>query len=283
MLVAACERSPDPPPVRHRIDASVRVDAPSLAVRADAAAQDAAIDAAASRSLITVYVVGGGGLVREGAPVQIRVVRRGGAGGRAVEVTGAAAVRVDPPDRGAIDAAKVFRGRGRGRVQIVATQGGDEARTTVDVSDELPAGTNVIPTLQASGGLVALSVRFEARMDGTTRTRLEFLHRSLALEGRRMGRVFPITVPVRDDYFSGDSPGASPVTGVIVLDRWAAGRLDAHGTLRIDDRPVQIRFTAMVPDMSALACDPALGAADGGVRDSRPLDGGRSGVGAPDG
>lgn len=247
MLAVACKRTPGPPPY-HRLDASVREDVLATDRRPDVAGGDVADDVS-ERSRLVVYVVGGGGRVREGAPVQIRVVRPRGAREYDVEVTSTSAVRVEPPDRGAVDPSGVFRGRGRGRVEIVATQGGDEARSIIEVSDELPAGTNVLPTLQVSGGLVALAVWFEARPNGTIRTQMEFMNRSLVLEGRPAGRSFPITVLVRED-----SPLSSPTraSGVLILDRWAGGRLDAHGTLRVDDRAVHVRFAVMVPDASRL-------------------------------
>jgi hypothetical protein len=251
LLVVACGRGPNPPVLRDRPDATVRADVPSTARLPDAT-PDAPYDAGPLRPLLSVYVVGGGGMVREGSPVQIRVVRhRGGADGD-VEVTATAAVRVEPLDRGDVDATRVFRGRGRGRLRIYAAQGGDEAWTLVDVSNDLPAGTNVIPTLQASGGLVPLSVRFESRQDGTVWTLMEFVNRSLTLEGRRVGRTFPITVPVRAEPLLPDPSRPVPLAGVLVLDRWANGRLDAHAALRLDGRPVQVRFTVQVADVTTL-------------------------------
>ena len=274
VVIVACARKPAPPPARGRVDAAIRRDVPATARRADATAQrtdaaapDAAPDAAdvgVRRPRLSVWVVGGGGLVREGAPVQIRVVRHRGAGEPDVEVTRGAVVRVEPADRGNIDNTRTFRGRGRGRVEIVAALDGDEARTIVDVSDEMPPGTSVLPMFQASGGPVALAIWFEARPGGAIWTRMEFVDRSLTLEGRRTGRSFPITVPVSEDRPRGGATRPPLSAGVLVLDQWAAGRLDGHGTLRLDGQPIQVRFSVMVFDPALLTDAPAAGGGDGG-------------------
>lgn len=256
-LVVACTRGPDP--VRARPDATVRVDA-SWPRRPDATLPDAgAADASrddvprpSPRPALSVFIVGGGGLVREGAPVQVRVVRHSEGPDGDVDVTDAAAVRVEPASRGTVDAARRFRGTGRGRLQVFARHGADEAWTLVDVSNELPPGVDVIPTLSAGAGLVPLSVRFEVMPDGSIFAQFEFVNRSVTVEGRRAGRVFPITVPLRPVARAGEPVPPAPSAGTLVLDRWTAGRLDAHGTLRLDGRPVPVRFTVIVGEVASL-------------------------------
>jgi hypothetical protein len=252
-LTIACNR-PDPrAPRRRAVDATATAtDRP----RPGPAASDAGVDGGESVETppLDLFIVGGADLVRPGAAVQARVERLERGHTRPEDVTGAATFQVLPPDRGDVDRAGVFHARALGRAEIVAVVGAQQARTVVEVYAELPAGVMSIPTLQVSDGRIAHSIRLGARPDGVVSMDAQAERLSLRLEGRRRGSTFPITVPVREPSPPGDpgDAGARGPAGTIVLDRWVAGRLDGHATVRVANQTLVLRFTVFMPDAAPL-------------------------------
>jgi hypothetical protein len=224
----------------------------------DAAVADRAPNAATPRPSLALFVVGGADLVRPGSTLGLRLERQMVGDAQTHDVTGAAAFRVQPPYRGEIDRGGNFHAIATGRVEIIAALGGEEVRILVEVSTDLPAGLASIPVLQVSDGRAAHSVRFEAQTDGTISIDIQTERRSLRLRGRRTGNAFPITVSVREQTSPAPSEprdgsvSPAPATGRIMLDRWAARRLDGHAVLRLADGPFLARFTVLLDDPAPL-------------------------------
>jgi hypothetical protein len=261
-LAVACQRS-DPPAARRptpsaaaRVDAAI--DAGQTMVRPDAATTDRPAEDVPPRSPLDLFAVGGVALLRPGATVALRLERARVGDPRVTDVTRAAAFRVEPAAAGRVDPAGTFHGLAVGRAMIIATEQGDEGRTIVDVSNDLPAGTTSIPTARMSDGRVVHSILFGALPDGTVMLEIQATRLALALQGRRRGNTFPMTIPVtpRGPAATGDlrdaGVGAPPVSGTLVLDRWVDRRLDGHAALQVAGRPLQVRFTVLVGDVSPL-------------------------------
>jgi hypothetical protein len=263
-LAPACRR----PPPRRLADAAVApIDRPrpDAAVHRDAAVRDATPDAprdvpaAGQPPPIDLFIVGGAGMVRPGATAQARVERTRVGQPRPDDVTATAAFRVHPPEAGTIEPGGLFHARTPGRAMIFAVVGGEEARTVLEVSNEVPAGMRTIPTVQISDGRVARSIRFDAAPDGSVLLDVQAERLSLRLAGRRAGAAFPITVPLHEAPPPGDAgladAGADGPTGTLVLDRWAAGRLDGHATVRVRGETLGLRFTVFMADRASV-CGP---------------------------
>lgn len=251
-LAIACERTAAPGTPQRRIDAAAasaaappaRPTPPDAAT--DAPATDApATDAGGPRSPLDLFVVGGADLVRPGASVALRVERLNVGDTQVVDVTRTTTFRVVPATVGRIDRGGVFHGLAAGRGAIVATLGGHEARTIVEVTTELPAGMTAAPTLQMSDGRVAHSVHFSALPDGTVSLEVQATGLALSLRGHRSGNAFPITVPV-------EAARPPTTTGTLVLDRWLDRHLDGHAELQVAGQPMQLRFTVVLPDAAPL-------------------------------
>ncbi|MDP3213252.1 MAG: hypothetical protein Q8S73_04050 [Deltaproteobacteria bacterium] len=266
VLAAACRR-PDPPAPRRPPDAPARLDAgvdagvnPAVArmTLPDAAAPDRPAEDVPPRSPLDLFALGGVALLRPGSTVALRVERSRVGDPRVTDVTRAATFRVEPATTGRVDPAGVFHGLAVGRAEVIAAERGDEARTIVEVSSELPAGVTAIPTARVSDGRVVHSVRFGALPDGTVMLEVQATSHPLMLRGRRLGNTFPMTIPVEDraPAATGDlrdaGAGAPPVTGTLVLDRWVDRRLDGHAALQVAGRPLEVRFTVLVGDVSPL-------------------------------
>ncbi len=252
-LAIACEAPGERP--RRRADAAPRpatVDAAPRPTTADAPAPTP--DAGPPRSPLDLFVVGGADLLRPGTVVRLRLERFVPGDRRPVDVTASATFTVEPAARATVDADGTLHAVAPGRALVTATIGADRARTIVDVFNELPAGTVALPTLRVSGDHVARSVHFNALPDGTVSLDVQAGGLSLALRGRRSGSVFPMTVPVRDA--SALDAGADAAAGVLVLERWAAGRLDGRASLRCAGEAIQLRFAVFFPDASPLRTPP---------------------------
>lgn len=222
----------------------------------DAAPPDRPAEDAPPRSPLDLFALGGVSLLRPGATVALRVERSRVGSPRVDDVTRAATFRVEPAAAGRVDPAGVFHGLAVGRAEVIATERGDEGRTIVEVSNELPAGVTAIPTARVSDGRVVHSVRFGALPDGTVMLEVQATSHPLMLRGRRLGNTFPMTIPVeeRAPAATGNlsDVGAPPLTGVLVLDRWVDRRLDGHAALQVEGRPLQVHFTVLVGDVSPL-------------------------------
>ena len=255
MLAVACERSGAPDRRRHRLDASVLIDARATPMAADAAMRDATPDLISPRPSLEMFVVGGSEMVRPGATLPLRVEHFNATGEQATDVTRSATFHVHPTANGEVDQDGTFHALALGRAEISAFVGDDHAQMIVEVSRDLPAGVASIPRLQVSGH-TAHSIRFSAQATGSVQVDIQAEHLSLSLEGNRIGNTFPITIPVHERPLPAraDSSDAGPtsLTGSVVLDRWVARRLDGHATLLLADQPIQVRFTVFVPDPSSL-------------------------------
>ncbi len=263
ILAAAC-RQPDPPaPRRPPPDVSARIDAggdnaAAMMATPDAATPDRPAEDVPPRSPLDLFALGGVALLRPGATVALRVERSRVGDPRVDDVTRAATFRVEPTTAGRVDPAGVFHGLAVGRAEVIATERGDEGRTIVEVSNELPAGVTSIPMAWVSDGRVVHSVRFGALPDGTVMLEIQATSHPLLLRGRRLGNTFPMTIPVEDRApaatgdLRDDGVTAPPVTGTLVLDRWVDRRLDGHAALQVAGRPLQVRFTVLVGDASPL-------------------------------
>lgn len=252
-LTAACRRPTRPTDAGTRpLDRPIPTDRPAPV---DATA-DARADVPGERPPpLDLFVVGGSGMMRPDASVQLRVERVRPGQPRPEDVTGQVRFTVDPADRGVVTDAGVFVGRSLGRARIIATLGAERVETIQEVSTELPPGVAALPRVTVSDGRVAHSVRLDARPDGTVTLDVEAERLALHLAGRRTRSAFPMSIVAYARREGGaELPDAGPATpvGTIVLERWVPGRLDGHAAVRVDGQALTLRFSVSVGDASVL-------------------------------
>lgn len=198
--------------------------------------------------------------IRVGASVPVQVLRTDAWD---VDITAQARLRLEPPDRGEITPDGSFHALGLGRVAIIAEVGGRQETGIIEVSNELPVGTPMLPMIRANNGLVPVHLGLDRAPDGRISMDFGFINHWLVVSGRPLGRTFPMTVPivrttpgVRFDPHRGPE-AVLPVTGTLVFDRWRLRRLDGHLTARAGTLSLQVTFSMLLADPQTLTAPPA--------------------------
>lgn len=266
LALVSCERRPSPAP---RPAPAPRATGDVPVVHADAGAGDDTplVPPLESRPTADlnptspVFILTGGvERARRGARFPLRVFLREADGGRDVDVTDRARLRVEPRSVGVIADGNYFEARALGRAHLVAQLGSQQARTIIEVSEDMPPDASVLPNVDGDAGTALRYFHFFPRPDGIFLFQVGFLDRSIDVQGPRRGSTFPMTVPVRSVPSDGGvSP--PPTTGRVVFERWAAGELSGVLDVRTPQGPVRLRFSVHQLDPGEVT-----GLWDGGAR-----------------
>lgn len=265
LCVASCDRGA--PATNRPRPARVTADAP--ATPADAGALEdiplvpplESLPSAELNPDSPLFIISGGvERARRGARFPLRVFLRSSDGGRDVDVTQRARLRVEPRSVGVVTDDRYFEARAVGRAHIVAQVDGQQARAIVEVSEDLPPDASVLPSVEGDAGSPLRYFHFFPRPDGIFLFQVGYLDRSIDVQGPRRGSTFPMTVPVRSVPPDG-GPAPSPTTGRVVFERWSAGELSGTLDVRTPEGPVRLRFSVHQLDPGEVT-----GLWDGGAR-----------------